>query len=143
VQPMPSSLAHQTLVLWGLRGMTRDGFRIAGVDGTVPQGDFAESLAAPPVVAGVRPDAWGLAEEDGTMAFVEAKTESDIDNQHTRQQLRVLGNLRMRDSGRSCPVYLAIPRGAAYALDRVLIDLGLLRAKHIRRMHVPQALLEH
>jgi hypothetical protein len=39
-------------------------------------------------------------------------------------------------------LYVVIPRSAAYALDRVLIDLGLMRAAHIRRLHVPSTLLE-
>ena len=140
---MSSSAVHQTLLLWGMRSMQRDGFRVGGIDGFVPQCDYAGKLPRPPNLAGVRPDAWGVHAGEENVAFVEAKTAGDIDNRHTRLQLRTLGNLRMPVSRKACIVYVVIPRGAAYALDRVLIDLNLLRAPHIRRLHVPGVLLDH
>jgi hypothetical protein len=139
---MASSAAHQTLLLWGMRSMQRDGFRVGGIDGFVEQAGYGRELPRPPTLAGVRPDAWGVHAEEELVAFVEAKSASDIDNRHTRVQLCTLGSLRMPLSRKRCPVYVVIPRGAAYALDRVLIDLDLLRAPHIRRLHVPGVLLE-
>ena len=138
---MPSQ-AHQTLVLWGVRSMLRDGFTVMGVDGTVAQSGLPAGFARPPTIHGVRADACGFKGDDDLVGFVEAKTEADVDNAHTRGQLRTLAGLRMPDNGSPCPVYVVIPRAAAYALDRVLIDLGLLRARHIRRIHVPGVFLE-
>lgn len=138
---MPSH-AHQSLLLWGVRTMMNDGFRIAGFDGRIDQAGELNRLPAPIEVEGVRPDACGVSREEGILGFVEAKTREDIDNQHTRQQLRVLGYVRMRDGKNRCPLYVAIPRSCAYALDRVLIDVGLLGSKHLRRIHVPDILLE-
>ncbi len=54
----------------------------------------------------------------------------------------MLGHTRMKGAALLCPVYIAIPRCAAYELDRVLIDVGLLRAKNIIRLHVPHVLIE-
>lgn len=76
------------------------------------------------------------------IAFGEAKRANDIDTDHTRRQLSVLGHTKMKESARLCPVYVAIPRSAVYELDRVLIDVGLIRAKNIIRLHVPDILIE-
>lgn len=137
---MPSQ-THQTLVLWGIRSMLRDGFTMMGLDGSVSQSGLPKGFPRPPTIHGVRADACGIKGEDDLVGFVEAKTEGDVDNAHTRIQLRTLANLRMPGSGDLCRVYVVIPRAAAYALDRVLIDLGLLRARHIRRVHVPGTFL--
>lgn len=137
---MPSH-AHQTLLLWGTRAMLRDGFTMMSLDGKVERGGFPDGFPRPPIVHGVRPDAYGLNIDEDLVGFVEAKTEGDVDNAHTRMQLQTLASLRM-PSGRPCLVYVVIPRAAAYALDRVLIDVGLLRARHVRRVHVPGVLLE-
>lgn len=138
---MPSR-AHQTLVLWGMRTMLRDGFTMMSLDGKVERGGFPEDFPRPPTVHGIRPDACGLKADEDLVGFVEAKTEGDVDNAHTRIQLQTLANLRMPASGKPCPVYVVIPRAAAYALDRVLIDVGLLRARNVRRVHVPGVFLE-
>jgi hypothetical protein len=122
--------------------MLRDGFAVMGMDGKVDQGGFPDDFPFPPTIHGVRPDACGFKGGDELVGFVEAKTEGDIDNAHTRVQLGTLASLRMPLNGEPCPVYIVIPRAAAYALDRVLISLGLLRARHIRRVHVPSIFLE-
>jgi hypothetical protein len=123
--------------------MERDGFRVAGLDGRVERSGLPADFGRPPTLEGVRPDAWGCHSDEGLFAFVEAKTEGDINNRHTRDQLRTLSALRMSENHKPCPVYVVIPRGAAYALDRVLIDLRLLRSPHIRRVHVPSVMLEY
>lgn len=138
---MPSP-QHQALVLWGVRRMLSDGFSMTGVDGWVDRLGLPAGFPRPPVIQGVRPDASGWHASDDIEAFVEAKSERDVDNAHTRKQLRELSSLQS-SSGKPCTLYLVIPRSAAYALDRVLIDLGLLRARNVRRVHVPDILLRH
>lgn len=137
---MPSS-RHQALVLWGVRRMLCDGFLMTGVDGWVDRLGIPAGLPRPSMIHGVRPDASGWHVSEEVEAFVEAKSERDIDNAHTRKQLREFATLRAA-SGKQCTLYLAIPRSAAYALDRVLIDLGLLRAANVRRVHVPTIFLD-
>jgi hypothetical protein len=95
-----------------------------------------------PQIGGVRPDAYGRHKRNGSMAFVEAKTEMDIDNRHTRRQLGQLAKTSVRPEGMPCELYIVIPRSAAYKLDKVLIDLSLINAKHIRRIHVPSVLIQ-
>ena len=103
--------------------MTADGFFVAGCDGSIPQGGIWNSLPAPPEIAGVRPDAYGVAPTTGDLAFGEAKTVQDIDTSHTQTQLRVLGRLVDRDK-RVCRLYVAVPRSAAVVL-RITRDLGV------------------
>jgi hypothetical protein len=138
---MPSR-AHQTLLLWCARKMVADGFVVTGFDGHVDQGEAFGALPRPSAICGIRADAYGVHQRECLVGLAEAKTASDIDNAHTRAQLRVLGFARMRGSAVSCPLYIAIPRSRAYALDRVLIDVDLIGKSHVRRIHVPDILLE-
>lgn len=136
---MPSD-AHQTLLLWAARKMASDGFALAAYEGASRQGGCWNTLGAPPSLSGVRPDAWG---HDGArVALAEAKTAADIDTAHTRLQLRAFARLCFRADGATCRLYLAIPRSAAPALDRVLAKLGLAGAPELVRLHVPDILVE-
>lgn len=121
--------------------MVADGFRLTGFDGQAQQAGDLDSLSRPFEICGVRADACGVHDIEGVIGFAEAKTERDVDNAHTRAQLRVLGYARMRGEQAYCPLYLAIPRSRAYDLDRVLIDVGLMGKKHVHRIHVPDVLL--
>ena len=121
--------------------MIADGFNLTGFDGQVDQAGALNGLPRPFELHGVRPDACGVHFEGGVIGFAEAKTERDVDNAHTRTQLRVLGYARMRDGKTPCPLYIAVPRSCAHALDRVLVDVGLIAARHVRRIHVPEVLL--
>lgn len=137
-----ASSTHQWLLVWAARRMVKDGFIVSGFDGTAPRGNEWSSLPVPFTLEGVRADAWGLRQRDRSIAFGEAKTFDDIDTIHTRRQLRVLGKTKMKGSTAFCPFYIAIPHSAVYELDRVLIDVGLLRAKNLVRVHVPDVLLK-
>jgi hypothetical protein len=121
--------------------MAADGFVLTGLDGQVEQAGPWGALPAPFQFRGVRPDACGVRSGDGVIGFAEAKTHGDVDNAHTREQLSVLGFARMRDGRTRCPLYIAVPRSAAYALDRVLIDVGLIASRHVKRLHIPSVLL--
>ena len=137
---MPSS-THQWLLVWAARRMVKDGFVVCGFDG-IARGEEWSSLPTPFTFKGVRADAWGMRDSDQMIAFGEAKTFNDIDTSHTRRQLKLLGKTRMRYSKNFCPLYVAVPRSAAYELDRVLIDIGLLRARNLVRLHVPEIFVE-
>jgi len=137
---MPSG-KHQTLLLWAARRMCADGFVVAGFDHSAVQGGFWNELPTPFMLRGHRPDAWA-ARQDGTLlAFAEAKTAADIDNGHTLAQVRTFGNVRMKGGGALCPLYIAVPRCEARKLDEVLIKTGLIGARHVVRLHVPEILL--
>jgi hypothetical protein len=139
-----ASVAHQWLLVWASRRMEADGFAVAGFDGEAPQGGRWNAMPAPFALAGLRPDAWGVRDDDALLAFAEAKTADDIDNAHTRKQFAAFARACVGAGGESrrCPLYVAIPRSAAHLLDRVLARIGLAGASNIIRIHVPDILLE-
>ena len=122
--------------------MTADGFLVTGCDGPLPQGGPWNALPRTSQLRNVRPDAWGISPATGRLAFGEAKTSEDIDTAHTRSQLAVFGRLVQRDANIACPLYCAVPRSAALALDRVLGRVGLLGAPHVVRLHIPDCFVD-
>lgn len=121
--------------------MNADGFVLGGFESAARQAGAWNSLPAPFALKQVRPDAWGLRSRDSLLAFAEAKTSGDIDTKHTRTQLRVFGFAHLANDPRPCPLYVAVPRSCAGSLDRVLTDIGLICARHVVRLHIPDALL--
>jgi hypothetical protein len=132
-----ASSSHQSLVLWIARKMVADGFILSACDGSVPQGGLWSSVPPPSEFSGLRPDACGTIPTTGEFAVGEAKNPADIDNVHTRKQLYVFGRLRTNSGKLPCRLYIAVPRSAAPVLDRVLAQVGLLGAKHVIRLHIP------
>ena len=134
--------SHQTLLLWAVRRMIADGFVITGYDGKSAQGGRLNLLPKPFVLAGSRPDAWGIHQTSMLFGFAEAKTSLDIGTAHTRQQMRTFSAVKMKASGSPCPLYMAVPRSSLSHLQSVLGDLGLSAAPNILPVGVPDILLE-
>jgi hypothetical protein len=122
--------------------MMKDGFVLRGFDGEAPREKRWSRLPRPFELGGLRPDAWGYRDDDQMIGFAEAKVFSDIDTEHTRKQLAVFGRTKIKCSVATCPLYVAVPRSAVYELDRVLIDVGLIRARNLVRLHIPDVLLD-
>jgi hypothetical protein len=137
---MPSTV-HQTLLLWVVRKMVWDGYRVAGYDGKSELGGAWNELAPPPILSGVRPDAFGFDTHTGRVALAEAKTAEDILTAHTRLQLKTYVRIRTV-TGEACWLYIAVPRSAAPFLDRVIAEVTLSLTNEIIRVHVPDVLLK-
>jgi hypothetical protein len=138
---MPASSTHQELVLWVARKMTADGFLVLGSDGSSPRDGLWGALPWPFELKNRRPDLCGIAPETGEIAIGEAKTWDDIDTAHTRSQLEVFGRVQNRGKENRCRLYIAVPRSASCILDRVLADVGLLGARHVSRLHIPDCFI--
>lgn len=138
---MPSR-AHQHLLLWVARRMTRDGVVLTGFDGPAPYAGAWNRLPHPFSIAGVRCDASGVVPETDEIVVGEAKTADDLATEHSHRQLRVFGGLVDKRSGALCRLYIAVPRSAVYELDRALIATGLIGAPHVVRLHIPDVLLK-
>lgn len=135
------STTHQWLLLWIARKMTADGFVLGGYEGPTPQGGIWNALPLPFEIAGVRPDAWGIAPSTGEIAVGEAKTAGDLASGHTQRQLRIFGKLLRRNENKVCRLYLAVPRSAVYALDSALVKAKLIGQENVFRMHIPDCLV--
>lgn len=131
------SATHQQLVQWIARKMAVDGFVVHGVDGRLGDGQLWR-LPRVPTVGGIRADVVGN-RIDGAVAFGEAKTVDDILSSHTLRQLAQLG--RWLVAGVASNLYLAVPRSGTCDLDRALKRVGLLGARCLVRIHVPDVLL--
>jgi hypothetical protein len=133
---------HQSLLLWAARKMSADGFLLGGFEAPVPQGGIWNTLPLPFQLEGVRPDGRGVDLDKFLFAFAEAKSLGDIDTKHTRDQLKRFGFVAMRNRSQRCPLYVAVPRSGECRLDRVLKDVDLLGAEHVRRIELPDILLQ-
>ncbi len=137
---MPSA-QHQWLLLWALRKMTRDGFRVVARDGDIPQGGSWNGLPSSWRFEMHRPDAWAH-DQHHAIALAEAKTIDDVVTAHTRSQLSSFARY-VHGSSAGSRLYIAVPRTAARFLDRVLESLHLAGSARIRRLHIPDCLLVH
>ncbi|QQN65274.1 hypothetical protein JIR23_05610 [Bradyrhizobium diazoefficiens] len=132
---------HQSLLLWAARRMSADGFIVSGFDGSAERGGRFNGLPSPFLLRGRRPDAWGADDNGSLLAFAEAKSAGDIRSSRTLDQFRIFGAVRtMR--GVLCPLYVAVPRESAPALDWALRAAGLASARNVVRIHVPEILLK-
>jgi len=140
---MPNpSMTHQILVMWALRKIQADGFIPLAYDGVLPQFDCQRRLQYPPIVSGIRPDAFAFSPSNGVFAFGEAKTVFDVESTHTRHQLLSYARMTgLGGDGQAC-LYIVVPRSASKLLDRVLAEVGLIAARQLRRMHIPDCFVE-
>lgn len=137
---MPSA-QHQWLLLWALRKMTHDGFRVVARDGDLPQGGLWNRMPSSWRLEMHRPDA--LADDlHHAIALAEANNIDDVDTEHTRSQLSSFARY-IHGSSVGSRLYIAVPRTAARLLDRVLESLHLAGSPRIRRLHIPDCLLGH
>lgn len=86
-------------------------------------------------IEGRIPDVGGK-NTDELIAFGEAKTCDDLDNERTKEQFKVFSSRQMsggRSKGKTVPFYIAIPRECENELKTTLHDLGLDAKENIRR----------
>jgi len=121
--------------------MTADGFLVIATDGAIPQGGSWNRLAPPPQLKRLRPDACGVDPATGHFAFGEAKTSQDVKTGHPRKQLRVFAQLIHRSDYARSRFYISVPRSAVVMLDHVLGQVGLLGARHVVRLHIPDCFI--
>ena len=121
--------------------MSADGFRVAAFDGPTDQGGVFNELTHPFPLLGLKPDVWAVDKSGRVVALGEAKTAKDVCNAHTIAQLNLFGHLRHHKSSTFCRFYIAVPHSATQALDRVLVFARLAGASHVRRLHIPDAML--
>ena len=106
--------------------MTADGIVVAGFDGAAERGGYFNVLPTPFALRGRRPDAWGANEDGSLIAFAEAKSATTSSPAGRSASFGRLEPARMK-SGSVCPLYVAVPRDSASALDSALRGPGSLR----------------
>ena len=73
---------------------------------------------------GFIPDLKAYSNNESLSLYGEAKTEDDIDNDHTRAQIKSFSGRRMKD-GKLVPFYLIVPKGSAHLAWKVIGNMTL------------------
>lgn len=75
-------------------------------------------------VNGHIPDLKGRNDKEDLNLYGEAKTKDDIDNDHTKSQIKAFGNRHMTSTKKDVPFYLAVPKGSKATAQKVLKDVN-------------------
>ncbi len=128
---------HQFILGLVIRKMREEGATVYGVDGDYP-GLLGEDVSVPPQILRHRPDAIGVM-ADGQICIGEAKTENDIENSRTYEQLQDFSSVEF--SGKLCEVFIGIPQTAEGPFNRSLDRWGLKGAENIHLLIVPEEII--
>ncbi len=128
---------HQFILGLIVRKMREEGIKIYNVDG-IYGGLFGEKLPLPPKILRHRPDIIGI-RANGQICIGEAKTESDILNTRTFEQLQDYTSIDL--NGIKCDVFIGIPKSARYIFDKQLKKLGLSPCNNLHILYIPDELI--
>ncbi|MEO5360287.1 MAG: hypothetical protein H7843_07535 [Nitrospirota bacterium] len=128
---------HQFILGLVIKKMRGDGFTINMIDGKYA-GLFGEPLPQPSTILRHRPDAIGI-NIDGRVGIGEAKTEGDISNSRTYDQLYDFTSVEL--NAVKCEVYIGIPKSTEFDFKRKLTSLGLSIIDNLHVLYVPDEII--
>ncbi len=128
---------HQFILGLVIKKMREVGASILGVDGNCP-GLFGEKISLPPQVMRHRPDAIGM-NPDGQVFIGEAKTEDDITNNRTYEQIQDFSSAEL--NGKLCEVFIGVPQTGEDLFNRRLEKLGLKGVQNIYVLVIPDEII--
>lgn len=128
---------HQFILGLVIKKMREVGASVYGVDGNYA-GLFGEKISLPPQIMRHRPDAVGV-KADGQVCIGEAKTEGDISNSRTYEQLQDFSAAEL--NGKSCEVFIGVPQQAQELFKRSLDRWGLKGSPNIHVLFVPDEII--
>ena len=128
---------HQFILGLVIKKMREEGVTVYGIDGNYP-GLFGENISLPPQILRHRPDAIGV-KADGQICIGEAKTENDIENNRTYEQLQDFSSVEM--NGKLCDVFVGVPQTGEDLFNRTLARWGLRESQNIHLLFVPDEII--
>jgi len=128
---------HQFILGLVIKKMREEGATLYGVDGNYP-GLFGENISLPPQLLRHRPDAIGV-KADGQICIGEAKTENDIENNRTYEQLQDFSSFEM--NGKLCEVFIGVPQIVQELFNRALERWGLRGSQNIHVLFIPDEII--
>lgn len=128
---------HQFIVGLVIKKMREVGATVYGIDGNYP-GLFGEKISLPPQILRHRPDAIGV-RADGQVCIGEAKTEGDILNSRTYEQLQDFSSVEL--NGKLCEVFVGVPQTGEDLFSRSLERWGLKGSQNIHVLIVPDEII--
>lgn len=128
---------HQFILGLVIKKMREEGVIIYGVDGDYP-GLFGEKIELPPQILRHRPDAIGI-KENRQVCIGEAKTETDITNDRTYEQLQDFTSIEL--NGKQCEVFIGIPKSSECIFNKSLERIGLKDCSSIHVLYIPDEII--
>lgn len=128
---------HQFILGLVIKKIREDGFTITSIDGNCA-GAFGEKTALPPKILRHRPDVIAINEE-GQICIGEAKTEKDIANVRTLEEINDYVNTEL--NGKPCFVVIGIPRSSMSDLIKVFIKIGISDFNNVFILQVPNEII--
>lgn len=128
---------HQFILGLVIKKMREEGVTIYGIDGSYP-GLFGEKIQLPPQILRHRPDAIGT-KEDGKICIGEAKTENDIANSRTYEQLQDFSTIEL--NGKKCELFVGIPKSSEEYFNKILEKFRLKDIDNIHLLCIPDELI--
>lgn len=132
-----ASNKHQFLLGLVVKKMREEGFIISAVDGDYP-GLFGSKTSLPPTILRHRPDVIG-SNEKGQISIGEAKTENDLLNYRTYEQLVDFSTVEL--NGNKCKVYIGIPSSSKETFTKSLKKIGLTNVDNIHILYIPDEII--
>ena len=128
---------HQFILGLVIKKMREEGITIYGIDGNYP-GLFGENISLPPQILRHRPDAIGV-KADGQICIGEAKTENDIENNRTYEQLQDFSSVEL--NGKLCEVFIGVPQIGEDVFNTSLERWGLKGFGNIHVLFIPDEII--
>jgi hypothetical protein len=128
---------HQFILGLIIKKMREEGALIYAIDGNYP-GLFGEKISLPPQIQRHRPDAIGM-KENGQVCIGEAKTENDIANSRTYEQLQDFSFVEL--NGKQCAVFVGVPQSSEEQFNRSLERVGLRGWSNLHILLIPDEII--
>jgi hypothetical protein len=128
---------HQFILGLVIKKIREDGFTIVSIDGNCA-GAFGKTTELPPKILRHRPDVMAI-NEAGQICIGEAKTENDIDNIRTSEEINDYVNTEL--NGKPCFVVIGIPKSSISDLNKVFLKIGITEFNNIFVLQVPNEII--
>jgi len=128
---------HQFILGLIIKKIRDDGFTILSIDGNT-LGSFNIKTDLPPTILRHRPDVIAV-NETGQICIGEAKTENDIKNIRTKEELIDYTSIEL--NGKPCFVIIGIPQESKTELIKLLKKIEIYNSKNIHVLYVPNEII--
>ena len=117
--------------------MRQEGVELYGIDGKY-SGLFGEKVPLPPQIRRHRPDAIGI-KSNRQLCIGEAKTEGDILNKRTYEQLQDFTSVEV--NGSLCEVFIGIPQSSENSFKKSLEKTDLKECDNLHVLYIPDEII--
>ncbi len=132
-----ASKKHQFILGLIVKKIREEGFTIISIDGK-SSGSFGIKTELPPKILRHRPDVIAV-NEDGQICIGEAKTNNDIKNTRTSEEITDYTTIELNE--KACYVIIGIPQESIVELNKLLKRIGIHNDNNICILQVPNEII--